>query len=147
MKKVGAFSGILLIATLLAALYGVLHDQITYSLCPEYYTKFKFIQFGLADEDLAAQFSDPRRQVATVGFLATAWFGALLGLVLGLVALIFKDARTMFRMGGRSVKDFITVGSIHNCSYLGGLVGLLFGIVYLIWQRRTLRRPRRAGNR
>jgi hypothetical protein len=186
MKKAAAFSGILLTATLLAAAYGILHDQVTYTICPEYFTKFKFIQFGLADEDLALRLADPRWQVATVGLLATAWFGALLGLVLGLVALIFGDARTMFRMGARSVlvtllvaflfgiagffygrfylsgksvdwwlpehlihrTDFITVGSIHNFGYLGGLVGLVFGMIYLIWQRWAFRlAPKRSHPR
>ncbi|HWK03759.1 MAG TPA: hypothetical protein VNS58_09010 [Puia sp.] len=38
--------------------------------------------------------------------------------------------------------DFITVGSIHNFSYLGGGLGLIVGIVYLVrvnWKIRGLR--------
>jgi len=32
-------------------------------------------------------------------------------------------------------KAFITVGSIHNFSYLGGLLGIIAGIIYLVWLR------------
>ena len=34
---------------LLAGLYGVVHDQVTYSISQEYFTRFKFLQFHYAD--------------------------------------------------------------------------------------------------
>ena len=35
--------------------------------------------------------------------------------------------------------NFIIVGSIHNFSYLGGLIGLLIGVVYLIRKNKIQR--------
>ena len=41
MKKIKSCIKILLISILIAGCYGVIHDLITSSICPEYYTKFK----------------------------------------------------------------------------------------------------------
>lgn len=49
MKKFLILILIILIAPIIGGLYGILHDQLTYTISPEYYTKFKFYQFGLMD--------------------------------------------------------------------------------------------------
>ncbi len=63
-----------LLGALIAGCYGILHDQITYTISPEYFTNLKFAQFAYAD------FGFGRRVfVATIGFLATWWVGAIAG--------------------------------------------------------------------
>ncbi|WP_321516153.1 hypothetical protein [Marinifilum fragile] len=47
MKKFLTLLLLILIASMLGGVYGMLHDQITYTISEEYYTKFKFIQFGI----------------------------------------------------------------------------------------------------
>jgi len=47
MKKFFVFVFLVLFAILLSGLYGIIHDQISYTVSPEYFTKFKFQQFGL----------------------------------------------------------------------------------------------------
>ncbi len=48
----------------------MIHDQITYTISPEYFTRMKFDQFRSAD------FGFPTRVlVAEIGFLATWWVG------------------------------------------------------------------------
>jgi hypothetical protein len=174
MKKTGVLVASFLLTVLIAGGYSILHDQITYTISHEYYTKFKFVQFGLAEEDQALDLAEPRQAVAIVGFMATWWTGVVIGLVLGLVGLTFPTAGSMFQaimratgiillvtilagiVGGFYGKyylarygvdwwlpehlvhkgDFITVGSIHNFSYLGGLVGLVAGIIYLNRRKR-----------
>jgi hypothetical protein len=54
----------------LGGLYGIVHDEITYTLCPEYFTRLKFKQFGWADLGLPE-----RLHVAEIGFLATCCVG------------------------------------------------------------------------
>jgi hypothetical protein len=173
MRKFAVLSATLFISILLAGLYGILHDQVTYTLAPEYFTKFKYIQFGFEP----VWFGGHRQTVAAIGFLATWWTGIFIGLGLGLTGLIFEDHKKMRKaiqkalvinfccalamgiMGflyGRFVltrtgvdwwmpenlaekNAFITVGSIHNFSYLGGLIGLLAGICYLIWANKMQR--------
>lgn len=154
---------------LMAGFYGILHDQLTYSICPEYFTRFKFIQFGLTGENMAQIMPYPRISVAVVGFLATWWTGIFIGLgifiggfrlkskeirikaylqALSLVLLIAlltgviggiygyfylaaKDGNGWLPPHIEDVRGFITVGTIHNFSYLGGLLGLIAGIVFL----------------
>ena len=150
---------------ILAGIYGILHDQVTYSISPEYFTKFKYIQFGFEP----MWFGGDRQTVAVIGFLATWWTGLFIGTTIGLIALIFPDHISMRKAIIKAIKltfliaalfgfigflygkfyltktgfdwwlpenlidrnGFITVGSIHNFSYMGGAVGLLTSIIYL----------------
>ncbi|MBF9237989.1 hypothetical protein I2I05_11345 [Hymenobacter sp. BT683] len=178
MKKFLALISIVVAASLIGGTYGALHDQLTYTISPEYFTKFKFIQFELVDEGPEAHISNPRIWVAAVGFLATWWMGAPIGFILGLVGLAHSSWGIMlivtlraflitmiiaFATGiigliyGRlflannpiksfdnwfipeniiNFKDFITVGSMHNFSYAGGLIGLIAGILYSTSQKK-----------
>lgn len=55
-----------LVAAMIAGLYGVLHDQVTFSLGPEYFTQFKVWQFGYQDHP------GPERWMAVrIGFQAS----------------------------------------------------------------------------
>ena len=69
--------GVSLAGTLIAGAYGIIHDQITFSIGPEYFTRFKFEQFAWADVGLGQRFF-----VATIGFLATWWVGLIAGWIL-----------------------------------------------------------------
>jgi hypothetical protein len=46
MRKFGVFAATIFFTIIIAGLYGIIHDQITYSISPEYFTKFKYRQFG-----------------------------------------------------------------------------------------------------
>jgi len=178
MNKFIALILILIIAPILGGIYGILHDQITYSISNEYYTKFKFIQFGLENWGLGQNIGtennaeiilkSPRFGASIVGTLATWWVGMIIGIILGLVGLIHKNGKNMFRTTMKAFllttgialltgiiglgygklfltenrpnwnlpenlidfDNFIMVGSMHNFSYLGGLIGLIIGIIY-----------------
>lgn len=58
---------------LVAGSYGALHNQISFTVAPEYFTVFKFQQFGIST-------SVPRLGAAIVGFRASWWMGACIGL-------------------------------------------------------------------
>ncbi len=51
MKKFFLFVFLVFFAILLSGLYGIIHDQISYTVSPEYFTKFKFQQFGIAGDE------------------------------------------------------------------------------------------------
>lgn len=72
----------LLICPIIAGFYGVLHDQITYSISPEYYTNFKFIQFRFIHQ-VEARLEPVRVWVGVVGWMATWWVGIPIGLIIG----------------------------------------------------------------
>jgi heme A synthase len=173
MKKLGVFILFLFCSIIIAGSYGILHDQITYSISPEYFTKFKYEQFGFEP----SWFGGDRQTVAVIGFLATWWMGLIIGVILGIVAFIFPDYKTMAKALRKSIilifciaacsalagglygrfylahtqvnwwlpedlidrKAFITVGSIHNFSYLGGVLGIIASIFYLVYLNRNYR--------
>ncbi len=68
---------------LVAGAYGIVHDQVTYSLGPEYFTRLKFDQFAWA----ATEGQGPRLFAAKIGFLATWWVGMLVVWILCRIAL------------------------------------------------------------
>ena len=171
-RKFGLFMATIIVTIVLAGAYGILHDQLTYSISREYFTKFKFAQFGYV---LTAD-RDERKTVIYIGFLATWWVGFIIGFVIGVMGFIYSRYENMrsavvvglvivfasaiffgflgyfwgkFYLSQHGVdwlipidvtdrESFITVGSIHNFSYLGGVAGLLFAIVYMIRNKTLL---------
>lgn len=99
-----------------AGLYGMIHNQISYTVAPEYFTKFKFRQFGLVDSPLP-----DRIRASMVGFLASWWMGIPIGLLVGAVGFIHRDHRSMFRI---TLWSFLVVVGF---TLLFGLGGLLYG--------------------
>jgi hypothetical protein len=65
-----------LIASLLAGLFGAIHNQISYSISCEYFTKFKFIQFQIPSS------MPPRLGASLVGWLAAWWLGYPLAMLI-----------------------------------------------------------------
>lgn len=158
------------IGAVVGGLYGIVHDQVTYSISEEYFTRNKFHQFAYA----RPSFDSPRWFAGIIGFLATWWVGALVAWVLARVsisregqlasprrlaksfAIVFSVAMAagfcgflyglwrkttgyaltwhdwMNELGILNREAFMTVGYIHNASYLGGCLGMLAGILYLV---------------
>jgi uncharacterized membrane protein YsdA (DUF1294 family) len=125
LKKLLTLFLIIALAPLIGGIYGIIHDQITYSISPEYYTKFKFFQFGLMDLGNEAIFPNPRIEVSAVGFMATWWMGLPIGLILGLVGLVHKDSKKMFRVTLKAIIVTVIV------AFATGLIGLAYGKLYL----------------
>lgn len=119
MKKFLVFLLLVVLSPLIAGAYGILHDQITYSISLEYYTKFKFIQFGIAD-----YFWD-RFGASIVGFMATWWFGLILGIVIGAIGFIHKTAKQMLKVSMQAIFINLVV------ALFVGLTGLFYG--YIKW--------------
>lgn len=111
--------GIALAGALVGGVYGIVHDQITYALSEEYFTKFKFHQFGYVNSGLP-----DRVAVALIGFSATWWVGLIAAWCLGRRLLPAQERRHALRQIGRG---FVCV--------LG--FGLGFGILgygYGLWR-------------
>jgi hypothetical protein len=162
---------------MLAGIYGIAHDQFTYSISPEYFTRLKFEQFHYAN------FGLPERVfVAEIGFLATwwvgffsAWFlarlsvpafpprlarryimrgflvvlaGGLAGLAVGYLLGIQwmppppdSDWHCVgAALGIVDLQSFVRVAYLHNCGYLGGLIGVVAALIYVARRRNDQRR-------
>lgn len=117
MRKFGVFVALIVLSTLIAGVYGALHDQVTYTICPEYFTVFKFKQFQFQDWGMQS----PRLTTALIGFLATWWVGFGIGIFQALVGLTHRTAGAMFRIVFRAV--LITLGTALLFGIIGGLYG------------------------
>ena len=177
MSKLALIPVLFLIACLFAGIYGALHNQISYTVAPEYFTEFKFYQF-----DIDANIPD-RIGAAIVGWNAAWWMGLVIGiflipmglrirgtasyfwgmirvfgvvaattLIVGLAALglafLVIDAEAVgeiTRYGNEIADDvaFARAGTMHNFSYLGGLIGIVSGAVDIY---RQCRRQRSAAS-
>ncbi|MBI5831032.1 MAG: hypothetical protein HZB16_01810 [Armatimonadetes bacterium] len=81
----------LLLACLLAGCYGALHDQLSWTLSPEYFLDNKFIQFAIPAH------LHNRLGAAWVGWLATWWMGLFVGVFLVPAALVLPGRQHSFR--------------------------------------------------
>ena len=84
MRKVATLLLTMMLLPFIAGLYGALHDQLSFSISSEYFTRYEYLQFDIEP----ASFDGDRFTVAVIGFLATWWVGAFIGLFLGGTALL-----------------------------------------------------------
>jgi hypothetical protein len=102
------------IGSFIAGLYGFVHDQITYSISPEYFTRLKFAQFSYAD------FGWPARAfVGEVGFLATWWVGFVSGWFLARITVPSLPSRLARR---ELIRGFAVILGFAAIAFLVGLV-------------------------
>jgi len=145
-------------AVVIASAYGAIHNLITYQISPEYFTLFKFIQFGMSKTMMPELI-----KAMYVGVLASLWTGLFIGGVVGcellfaqrqlralyyciatmlvltcaiLGAMIFDhlvidNALYFLPPGVTDAASFYLVGSIHNGSYAGGFIGTIIAILML----------------
>src|SRR6516162_6190824 len=78
-------------ACLFAGVYGMLHNQISYTVAPEYFHDFKFRTFHIPEP------LRNRLGAALVGWEASWWMGVLIGSPLLIVGLIRPDGKTYFK--------------------------------------------------
>ena len=88
MNKVALFPVLLVAGCVVAGLYGALHDQISYTVSPDYYQAYKFHQFQIPEG------LHNRVGAAIVGWKATWWMGLFIGVPVLLVGLALPDAKT-----------------------------------------------------
>ena len=116
MKKLLVFVFLVVLAVLLAGAYGIVHNQISHTVSPEYFTKFKFRQFGL----LGLRLPD-RVRASIVGFLASWWMGIPIGILVGAAGFMHRGHRRMLQV---SLWSFLVVVAFTLCV---GLLVLAYG--------------------
>jgi hypothetical protein len=119
-----------IIGGLIAGAYGIVHDQVTYTIAPEYFTKLKFHQFHYADFGLGN-----RIFAATIGFLATWWVGAIAAWLLARRLNPDQPRQVAFRQIRKGIVCIFAFAFSFGC--LGYLFGLWRGpnADYSNWDR------------
>lgn len=166
MIRFAVLAGLVALACLLAAAYGAVHNQVSYSIGPEYFHAFKFIQFNIAPA------LPPRTGAAIVGVHASWWMGAIIGLPIALICAFAPTAGRMILLflratalvliitfvlglatllvpmalipidlipiptGVTDPSGFIRAAIMHDTSYMGGVVALFVGMGYALIYRR-----------
>lgn len=98
LRQFGAMFLFGLVGALIGGAYGIVHDLVTFRIGPEYFTKFKFIQFSYLD------MSQPETAtVAKIGFLATWWVGFFSAWFMGRMTLPHEPVQQAIRRSLRGV--------------------------------------------
>jgi len=117
-KKAIALFGFVVLCILIAGVFGIVHDQITYSISNEYFTHFKFPQFQIPE--YFAKYE--RIGVSIVGWNATWWTGLLIGIIVGILGIGKPNYSQYFRL------KFNSILTIFICT-------LLFSVIGFIWSK------------
>ena len=117
--KLALFPLMLIAGCLVAGLYGALHNQMSYTVSPDYFHALKFDQFGIPTNLRG------RIGASVVGWHASWWMGLLIGLPLSIVGLILPGWRAYLRC---CLRAFAVVA----------LTALVVGLMALVYASLTI---------
>lgn len=120
LNSLGRMLLLALLGAVIAGAYGIAHDQVTFTISPEYFTKLKFEQFARFDPGLPNQ----RIFVGIIGFLATWWVGLIAGWLIARVSVQGKELCPSPRWFLRGVLLML-------------VIAIVFGIAGYFLERRT----------
>ncbi len=167
MNRTLIFFSFALLGTMLACMYGVLHDQITYTISPEFYHLIRFPKYGITVDA-------GRWGVAQVAIINTWKIGLLVSTVISFAGLIHSNNPKIIRytleafvlaisiaafmslvgyVFGKFNQDqlsklsdhvvgkegFLVVQTIHNFTYIGSLLGMFAAIYFQFYRRKRNR--------
>jgi hypothetical protein len=112
MPRVALIPALLAAGCVCAGLYGMVHNQISYTVSPDYFHAFKFHQFAIP-EHLRNRFG-----ASLVGWSASWWMGLLIGVPVTLVGLIIPGPKAYV---SRVLRAFIVVTATALAVGLGAL--------------------------
>ena len=123
-KKLLTIILVALIASAIAGIYGVINDQITFSISSEYYTKYRFLQYNLVQVEGDSRIIHPRVLVVLIAFLSTWWFPLISGLIIVIFNLIQNTWKMLLKTSvlAMLISILITVFSAIIGFILGSLI-------------------------
>ena len=115
--KFGVFLLLFVVICFMAGMYGFLHDQISYTVSPEYFTQLKFYQFNIPPS------FHNRIGAGIVGIKAAWWMGLLIGIILIPVGLIIPTAKNYFFVMLHAF-IYVTLTALTM-----GIIALIYGLI------------------
>ena len=119
MGKALCFLALLLLSVIGAALFGAIHNQISYTVAPEYFHVLKFPQFGIP--------SDMRNRAGAglVGVFASWWMGVLIGVpVLGFTLCRISGVAAYLRAGVTAIALVLGIALLSGLLALAAMTAL-----------------------
>lgn len=130
MKKIIILIVLVFIGILTGGIYGVIHDQFTYTISSEYYTNYKFIKFNMGEKR-------GRLGAGVVGFFETMWASSFLSVALGLLGFIHKSCLLMLKYTTEAYIIIILVLCINDLICLiSGFISYHFKKTEYSWKGR-----------
>jgi hypothetical protein len=114
MGKLPLFPLLLAAGCVVSGVYGAAHDQISYTVSPDYFHHLKFRQFDVPG------YLHHRLGAALVGWHATWWMGLFIGIPLLTVGLVLPDARAYW------TRSLVAFGVVAVTALVVGLGGLAY---------------------
>lgn len=167
MLRIFILISLIICGTFISCLYGIVHDQITYTISPEFYNLVRFPHHNISIE--AARWG--ALQIAVIN----SWkIGFIISIIVSTAGLIHFNNRKIIRFTLESFllvaitaaivtslgfifglfhhfdesklaetvvqkSNFLLVQSIHNSTYIGGLIGMFVGIYWQFNRRKKQR--------
>jgi hypothetical protein len=117
--KMILFPVLLAVSCLVAGLYGALHNQVSYTVSPEYFHAYKFRQFSIPPE------CHNRLGAALVGWYASWWMGLVVGVPVLLLGLTMPTWRTYL------TRSLVAIGVVVVTALAISLAGLAYAVCTL----------------
>lgn len=110
---------IIIATTLIAIIFGVFHNQISYSISNELFEKYFFFQFGTSEWNI----NNPRINASIVGFLGTYWLSFYFGIIYSIIFLFLKTPNNLKYI-------FKSIGINFSITLIGSFLGYLIAILF-----------------
>lgn len=124
MKKALIFICCIFLSTIIAILYGVLHNQFTFSISNEFFTELMFERFGFVEYGITT----PRLTASIIGAWSTWWIGIISGFIFSTIGLFSSVPKDMIKSISYAtlimLATTIVIGLLGLCYGFFGLSGL-----------------------
>ena len=169
-RAIFEFTFIVFISTILACVFGALHNQISFTVSNEFFKNYLFGNFRTYEWNI----KNERILASIVGIFGTYWVGFLMGIAFGIIY-IFTNTEQKFKkilpailitlffaffgsivgfilgkfipiensgvfmdFGTNNPQNYVCAALMHRISYYFGLLGLIFGVIYLLKNRKAI---------
>ena len=152
---------IIIFSTIIASLFGAIHNQISYTVSSEFFKNFLFGIFGTNEWNI----KNERLEASIVGIIGSYWVGLILGIIYTIIFLFMKTENNLNNVknamlinigfaffgsliakffikyensgvfidfGTQNPQNYLEAAFMNTGSYFGGIVGIIVGIIYLL---------------
>ncbi|CAM3486506.1 hypothetical protein [Flavobacterium chungbukense] len=119
MKKALVFVCVIFLSVLIATLFGVLHNQFTYTISEEFFTEYLFEKFGFVEYGR----NTPRLTASIIGVWTVWWIGLYAGFIFGFIGFFSSNTKEMIK----SISEAVIIMLL--TTIIIGLLGLCYGFL------------------
>ncbi|WP_131725336.1 hypothetical protein [Chryseobacterium sp. Leaf180] len=126
MKTIRTFFTFILIifsSTIIASIFGIINNQISYTISNEFFEYYLFGNFGTNNLNI----SNKRIEASIVGIIGTYWVGLIIGFIYAIIFLFLKHSKKLENI-------YLTILINIAFAILGSLIGFLIANFLIGWE-------------